>query len=272
VDPIEKKPLFHFYPGSVIFSVGTLGCNLHCLFCQNWEISQEKSGGHYLEPEQLVSRALEVPGNVGIAYTYNEPLIWFEYVLDAARLARERGLKNVLVTNGTINPEPLQELLPHIDAMNVDLKAIRQSFYSELCDGFLRATQETITTAWAKCLVEVTNLVIPGYNDSDEDLEGLTDWVASVSPDLPLHFSRYFPAYRLRVPPTPEATLERALRIGQRKLNYVYVGNIRIPEAENTRCKACKKVIVERNGYWVGQINVRSGKCEHCGAQNYLVN
>lgn len=272
VDPIEKKPLFHFYPGSAIFSVGTIGCNLHCVFCQNWQISQQSPPAHYCDPEQLVARAAEVPGNVGIAYTYNEPLIWFEYVLDTARLARERGLKNVLVTNGTINPEPLQELLPYVDAMNVDLKAIRQSFYSKMCDGFLRATQDTIEAAWGNCLVEVTNLVIPGHNDSQEDLEELTDWLAGVSADVPLHFSRYFPAYRLRVPPTPEATLSRARQIAQRKLNYVYVGNVSIPEAEQTHCKACKKVIVERRGYMVGEIKVHHARCDYCGAENYIVN
>jgi pyruvate formate lyase activating enzyme len=272
VDPIEKKPLFHFYPGSVILSVGAVGCNLHCVFCQNWEISQERPPTHYCPPEQLVARALEVPHNLGIAYTYNEPLIWFEFVLDAARLAHERGLKNVLVTNGTVNPEPLQELLPYIDAMNVDLKSIRQSFYSEMCDGFLRATQATIQAAWGNCLVEVTNLLIPGYNDSDQDLEDLTDWVAGVSPDVPLHFSRYFPAHKLRVPPTPEATLMRAIKIGQRKLNYVYLGNLRTPGGEHTHCKSCHKVIVARSGYLVEGVKVHGGRCDYCGAENYLAN
>jgi len=272
LDPIEKKPLFHFYPGSVIFSAGTVGCNLHCIFCQNWQISQQRVSTQYFSPEALVEEASQIRGNLGIAFTYNEPLIWFEYVRDTARVARERGLKTVLVTSGTICEEPLEEILPLIDAMNVDLKAIRQSFYSKICEGFLKHTKHVIKRAWEfGCLVETTNLIIPGHNDSEEELEELTDWVASVSPDLPLHFSRYFPHYKLRVPPTPAETLERAWEIGSKKLNYVYVGNLGLPGKEDTYCKACKRPIVRRHGYFVEEFRAPGGKCGYCGAQNYLV-
>ena len=237
LDPIEKKPLFHFYPGRQILSLGTIGCNLHCQFCQNWQISQQGVPTEECTPERAVELALSAQDNLGIAYTYNEPLIWYEFVLDTSRLARQRGLKNVLVTNGLINREPLENLLPYIDAMNVDLKGMNEQFYRRVCGWAYEPVLETISTAVGKCLVEVTTLLVPGHNDDLAELEGMVDWLAGISPDIPLHFSRYFPNYHFQAPATPEETLLRAREIALKQMSYVYVGNIRLPGAEDTHCK-----------------------------------
>ncbi len=230
LDPIEKKPLYRFYPGSMIFSVGTFGCNFKCSFCQNWSIAHDQPETLYVTPQGLVSKALELKasGNIGIAYTYNEPSIWYEYVYDCARLAREKGLLNVLVTNGYISPEPLEQLLPYTDAMNIDVKAYTLSFYSKICGGKLESVNATVE----KCVkagvhVELTTLVIPGLNDSLEEIEEMCRWISGLSEEIPLHLSRFFPNYRmLDRPPTPRSTLENARKIAQKYLKYVYLGNV----------------------------------------------
>jgi pyruvate formate lyase activating enzyme len=266
LDPIEKKPLFHFHPGSLIYSLGTVGCNLACSFCQNWSISQEVVPTQSVRPEQVVAAAREQRGNIGIAYTYNEPFIWYEFVLDTARLAKGAGLSNVLVTNGYVNEEPLRELLPHIDAMNIDVKSVGETFYRELCRGRPEPPRRTAETAReAGCFVEVTNLVIPNWNDSEGDLQGLIDWVAGMGVDVPLHFSRYHPDYKLTEPATPTATLTKAREMALEKLRYVYLGNIWLPGGENTVCPGCSKVVVERSGFAVAQIAVKDGRCQFCG-------
>ena len=227
LDPIEKKPLYHFHPGEFILSVGTIGCNLSCLFCQNWSISKEvQTPTEPITSGALIDRAKKL-GSFGIAYTYNEPFIWYEFVRQTAEVAKEAGLKNVLVTNGYVSLEPLRELLPFIDAANIDLKSIRNEFYRKVCSGTVAPVLETIKTMCAVCHVELTNLLIPTENDSDEELSALVDWVYNnVGPDVPLHFSRYFPCYKMTLPPTPVNTLKRAEMIAKKKLKTVYLGNV----------------------------------------------
>lgn len=229
LDPIEKKPLARFYPGSRILSVGSYGCNLRCPFCQNSEIAMANASIPTVtaSPEQLVRQAEELipQGNIGLAFTYNEPLISYEYVLDCAKLAREHGLKTVLVTNGTICKEPLLKLLPYLDAMNIDLKGFTQQYY-DMVGGDLETVKETISLAAKHCHVEVTTLVIPGENDRTEEMEALASWLASVDPNIPLHISRFFPQYKmLDRPPTSVETIYRLRDVAAKHLRYVYTGN-----------------------------------------------
>lgn len=229
LDPIEKKPLHRFHPGSLILSAGSYGCNLRCPFCQNCEISMADDTVRtvYVSPSDLVQRAEDlVPqGNIGLAFTYNEPLVGYEYVRDCAKLAHERGLKTVLVTNGTICRQPLLDLLPLIDAMNIDLKSFTQSFYT-IVGGLLETVKETISLSAAHCHVEVTTLIIPGENDSEEEMQALSRWLASVNPEIPLHITRFFPRYKMQdKPPTPVETLRRLYDIAAKNLRYVYMGN-----------------------------------------------
>ena len=227
LDPIEKKPLYRFHPGKQILSVGTVGCNLACSFCQNWSISKEvQTPTQPVSGSELVSTARKL-GSFGIAYTYNEPFVWYEFVRETAEAARAAGLENVLVTNGYVTLEPLEEVLPYIDAANIDIKSIRDGFYQKMCNGSVAPVLETVRTMAAACHVELTNLIVPGENDSDEDIRGLVDWIVRfLGPEVPLHFSRYFPCYRMTVPATPAATLERAASLAREKLKYVYLGNI----------------------------------------------
>jgi pyruvate formate lyase activating enzyme len=227
LDPIEKKPLYHFHPGERILSLGSRGCNLHCDFCQNWHISQGADGPmENIACEEVVERAKAL-GSFGIAYTYNEPFIWYEFVLDTAKLAKANGLKNVLVTNGFVNIEPLNRMLPYIDAMNIDLKAFDEDFYVKVCRGRLKPVLDVIKISAKACHVELTNLIIPTLNDSENSVMKMVDWIYSnLGPDVPLHLSRYYPCYNMSLPPTPIETLKRAERIAEEKLKYVYVGNV----------------------------------------------
>lgn len=229
LDPIEKKPLNRFHPGSLILSAGTFGCNLKCSFCQNWTIAHDNPGIREVTPSWLVEEAEELKGrgNIGIAYTYNEPSIWYEFVYDTSRLAKEKGLVNVLVTNGFISREPLQELLPYIDAMNIDVKGYTAAFYNEVCKAALVNVKETVEIAASACHVEVTTLVIPELNDSAEEIREMSEWLSSISPEIPLHLSRFFPDYKMQDrPPTPKETLYRARDIARQYLKYVYIGNM----------------------------------------------
>lgn len=264
-DPIEKKPLYHFHPGSSILSVAPNGCNLACVFCQNWEISQEDASTQRIISQEMVDLAL-ARGSVGIAYTYTEPLIWYEYLLETAKLARKKRLVNVLVTNGFIQEEPLRELLPYIDAMNIDIKSMDDSFYKEYCKGQLEPVLRTARIAKETCHVELTNLMIPTLNDSEKNLADLVDWVVSLGPETPLHFSRYFPHYKLNIPPTPIATLERAREITRAAgLKYVYIGNILDPTANTTYCPSCQKAVIVRDGYRLSEFHLKDSKCKYCG-------
>lgn len=270
VDPIEKKPLYHFFPGSQILSIGPNGCNLSCNFCQNHSISQDDYPTRYFSPEEVVSYALS-RGSIGIAYTYTEPLIWFEYVLDCAKAARAKGLVNVLVTNGVINPDPLEELLAHIDAMNIDIKSMDERFYKKICKGPLDAALESVKRVAGSVHLEITNLLIPGLNDTDEMFIKLTDFLAGLDKLIPLHFSRYHPDYKQTAPSTPVETLERAAKIASKKLKHVFIGNIASDKQNQTLCPECRNVIIERRGYLVHKISVDDGKCRFCGAGSGVV-
>jgi len=227
LDPIEKKPLYRYHPGERILSLGTRGCNLHCEFCQNWHISQELDGPtENITSDEIVDRAKAL-GSFGIAYTYNEPFIWYEFVLETAKLAKAKGLENVLVTNGFVNIEPLKELLPYIDAMNIDLKAFDEDFYAKVCKGRLKPVLDVIKISAKKCHVELTNLIIPTLNDSEAMIRKMVDWIHdNLGADTPLHLSRYFPCYKTTLPPTPVETLRKAEELARKKLRYVFVGNI----------------------------------------------
>lgn len=265
MDPVEKKPLYHFYPGNVIFSVGSIGCNFKCKFCQNWQIAQSTDvPTQEVNPEDLVAIAKGQRKNIGIAYTYNEPTIWYEYVLECAKLAHEEGLKNVLVTNGFIEKEPLNQILPFVDAMNIDLKAFHEDFYKKLSSGRLAPVMETIEISQKKCHVELTTLIIPGMNDSAEEIEALAKWVSSFRKDIPIHFTRYFPCYKLDIPATPFETIKKAREIALKYLDYVYTGNMTDETGSNTYCPSCGKMVIQRTGYFV-QIEMEDSKCPNCG-------
>ena len=253
LDPMEKKPLYHFLPGAPILSVAAAGCNLHCAFCQNWTLSQPGEGppgtARDMTPAAVVALARE-HRSVGIAYTYSEPLVWFEFVRDTARLARRAGLVNVIVSNGTINAEPLAELMPVLDAANIDLKSMDPAFYRDICKGKLQTVLDSITALHAAGVhLEVTNLLIPGHNDTDAQIARLRDFVADLSPDIPLHLSAYRPAWNFDAPPTPPATLERAAALCARRLHHVYAGNVHLPAWTDTRCPACGATVITRTGY-----------------------
>lgn len=271
-DPVEKKPLYHFYPGRRVLSVGTRGCNLRCSFCQNHMLSQYDSTatGHEttMVPEELVRLALSVEENTGIAYTYNEPTIFYEFMLDTALKAHHAGLKNVAVTNGFINVEPLRELLPVMDAFNVDLKAFSDHFYRRMTGGRLAPVLETLKTiASSGVHMEITMLVIPTLNDSEEEFRELTDWISSaLGPHIPLHLSRYFPAWKLDLPPTPVVTLDRFAAIASEKLQYVYIGNVGVSRYSSTFCPACGNEVIQRKGYQTEIIGLLPGGiCKKCG-------
>eukprot|EP01105_Mastigella_eilhardi_P007425 TRINITY_DN18878_c0_g1_i1.p1 TRINITY_DN18878_c0_g1~~TRINITY_DN18878_c0_g1_i1.p1 ORF type:complete len:360 (+),score=106.15 TRINITY_DN18878_c0_g1_i1:52-1080(+) len=275
VDPVEKKPLFHFLPNTNIFSIGTLGCNLRCKHCQNDSISQvtdiESHPQQYYSPEQIVALAIK-RGCHSIAFTYNEPSIFFEYALDVAKLAKAKGLKTVMVTNGFINPEPLDELYEYIDAANVDLKAFTERFYKDVCAATLTGVLETLQRLRERhpqVWLELTYLVIPGQNDDPAELEQATKWVAErLGPDTVFHISRFFPRFQMRsVHATSEGSLVEAQASAKRHLRYVYVGNILINDAENTHCPSCGAPLIVREGYAVGFTkNWQDGACT-CGTK-----
>ncbi|MEW6660940.1 MAG: AmmeMemoRadiSam system radical SAM enzyme [Bacillota bacterium] len=275
MDPIEKKPLYHFFPGKEILSVGTFGCNLRCPFCQNWSIAHGTPPGRKITAEYLVSaaQAAQEDGScVGIAYTYSEPLVWYEFVKDTAVLAAAKGLKNVLVTNGMIQPAPLIELLENIDAMNIDIKGFAAQFYKKHLGGSLKTVLNTAKTAsQGGCHVEITTLIVPGLNDRKEDIRGLTGWIAdNLGPDVPLHLSRYFPNYQMTADPTPLKVMEMARDLALEKLNYVYLGNTHLPGARNTYCPSCKAKLIDRQGYRVVLAGLEGRTCRRCGYQMVL--
>lgn len=273
VDPIEKKPLFHFYPGRQILSLGSLGCNLKCRFCQNWQISQSSVGTRFISPRDAVEMAAAVSENLGIAYTYNEPLMWYEYLMDTAPLVRDAGMLNVLVTNGEINEGPLRELLPFIDAMNVDVKSMDDDFYRKLCGGPLAPVLRTVGIAREFGVhLEVTNLLIPGMNDGTDQIRRLVDWLADIDPAIPLHITRYHPDYKMSEPPaTPPESLIAARDSALRRLRHVYVGNMHIPGAEDTICPHCGLTVISRMGHSILSTQLDGGKCSKCGASVDIV-
>jgi len=272
MDPIEKKPLYHFHPGSAILSLGTMGCNFACKFCQNYTIAQMEAPTRPMSPEEAV-RAAGERESIGIAYTYNEPFIWYEYVYDTARLARDNGLKNVLVTNGYVQQQPLLDLLPCIDALNIDVKSMRPEFYKEICRGTMDPVLETCKTAARHALVEITNLVIPGYNDTDDDFEKLADWIAdNLGRSTPVHLSAYFPCFKLKAEPTPISTLEHAFDVFAKRLDHVYIGNVASRRGADTLCRSCGALLIERRGYTTKILELNEdATCSRCAAVNNIV-
>lgn len=272
IDPIEKKPIYHMLPGSRIFSIATVGCNLRCAFCQNWEISQEypeRARGEIMTPERIVDEAIKSGCN-SIAYTYSEPIVFYEYVLDTAKLAKEKGLKNVLVSAGYINIEPLRKLAPYFDVIKIDLKGFSEKFYREVVGGELKFVLETLKELNRMgVFVEVVNLIVPTLNDNMDEIKKMCQWIyQNLGRDTPLFFSRFGPQYRLtNLPPTPIETLEKARDVALKTgLRYVYIGNVAGHPSENTYCPACGKILVRRYGYAILENNIaKDGKCPFCG-------
>jgi pyruvate formate lyase activating enzyme len=270
-DPIEKKPLYHFHPGSRILSVGTAGCNLRCSFCQNWHLSQgdpeyyeEKSA---LSPENLVENAAGIPGNIGIAYTYNEPVVFYEYMAHVSRLAKKKGLKNVVVSNGFIDPEPLQMILPDLDAFNIDLKSFNNTFYRRITGGKLEPVLQTLKAiAHAGKHLEITFLLIPGLNDSQDEFRGMVDWIyTNLGEHIPLHISRYFPAWKMTTPPTSVSMMEMFTAIAREKLTWVYPGNLSGSRDSSSWCPGCGALLIKREYYITEIVGLnREGQCTRC--------
>jgi pyruvate formate lyase activating enzyme len=273
IDPIEKKPLFHFLPGSISLSMATIGCNFRCPFCQNWQISQDSKrrepdfSGRKLEPQEIVSTA-QRQKCLSISYTYTEPTIFFEYAFDTARLADRAGLKNVFVTNGYMSSEALVAIQPYLHACNVDLKSFQDAYYRDFCGARLEPVLENIRKMHSMGIwVEVTTLVIPGQNDSDRELSDIAAFIAQVDPDIPWHISRFHPDFQyLDSTPTPVSTLKRAYAIGRENgLRYVYIGNV-LGEAEDTLCPNCGRTVIGRTGFSISSRRLQENRCLDCNS------
>lgn len=278
VDPIEKKPLFHFYPGSMVFSLGSVGCNFRCRHCQNWGISQaelENIPTRDMLPEDAIRLTKEYECK-SIAWTYNEPTMWFEYTLDSAKIARKEDIKTIYVTNGYMSEESFQEIKPYLDAANINLKGMTEKFYQDLCEARLEPVLDTIVKMHdAKIHIEITNLMIPGYNDSDEDIRSLVKFMADeVGVEVPLHFTRFFPQYQMQeLPPTEIKYLEKAHKIARDAgMKYVYIGNVPTADGENTYCPECGETVIQRDGFSVMSDKIKeTRKCPRCKADIDIV-
>ncbi|MCM8769332.1 MAG: AmmeMemoRadiSam system radical SAM enzyme [Candidatus Omnitrophica bacterium] len=272
IDPIEKKPFFHFLPGTKTFSLSSAGCNLRCKFCQNWQISQftpEQTRNVSLFPAEVISAASKA-NCPSIAYTYAEPVTFYEYMRDIAKVARTKGLKNLVHTAAFINPEPLEQLSSLLDAVNVDLKGFNPEYYREMCGGELLVILNSLKILKKNGVwLEITNLVVPGYNDKPEEIKSLCNWVVkNLGVDTPVHFSRFYPGYQLtHLPPTSVETLEKVYATAKKSgLRYVYIGNGPGHPAENTLCPQCGRMVIRRSGYVILENNLKEGKCPGCGA------
>lgn len=264
VDPIEKKPFFHFLPGAKAYSLATAGCNLACKYCQNWDISQrfpEDVTSTPMTPQQVVDDALKTNSQV-IAFTYNEPIVWYEYMLDIAKLAKQKGLRTVMVSNGYINQEPLKNLLPYLDAVKIDFKSFNEETYTQLIGGKLEPVLETIKTVHqSKTWLEIVNLIVPGYTDNLEEIRQMCLWIKeNVGEEVPVHFSRFTPKYKLaNLPPTPEETVKKARQIClDAGLKYVYTGNIDDPTGSTTYCPSNNQPVIKRLGYFIQENAISS--------------
>ena len=271
IDPIEKKPLFHFLPGTAAFSIATAGCNVNCKFCQNWEISQvrpEQVRSTYMPPRDLAALAKQYQCP-SIAYTYSEPVIFYEYVTDSADAGHAQNVRSVVISGGYIQQEPLKKWCHNVDAIKIDLKSFSEKFYKEVVKGELKPVLETLVTIRRQgTWTEIVYLVIPTLNDSDAEFKAAAQWVkANLGPDVPVHFTRFHPEYLLtNLPDTPVESLERAKAIADAEgLHYVYVGNVPGHPAQNTYCPKCRRIVVERQGYTIGEIHLKKGKCGFCG-------
>jgi len=271
-ESIEKKPLYHFLPGTYAYSVATVGCNLKCKNCQNYEISQEKPERIpflSLKPEEVVKNAIE-SGCKSIAYTFTEPTVFYEVALDIAKLAKKQGIKNVIVSNGFINPEPLKQLCNYIDAANIDLKSINDKFYKDVCGARVNPVLESLKILKQENVwTEITNLLIPTLNDSEKDIKELIEWIKeNLGTSAVLHFTAFYPTYKLSyLEPTPTSTLKKARKLALPELNYVYTGNIVDDEGDNTYCPKCKKILVKRRLFSIIENNLNEGRCSKCNAK-----
>jgi pyruvate formate lyase activating enzyme len=274
VDPIEKKPLYHFLPGTSSFSIATMGCNFRCPFCQNWQISQAskrkntQTVGQDFLPKEVV-RAAKKHGCQSISYTYTEPTIYFEYAYDTAKLAKKEGLANVFVTNGYMSRDALELIKPYLDACNVDLKAFSEGFYKEMCGAHLQPVLDSIRRMKDMDIwVELTTLIVPGQNDSEEELVQIAHFISELDPNIPWHISRFHPDYKYNdTPPTPTSTLRLAYAIGKKAgLHYIYIGNV-IGESEGTTCPKCQRTLIQRQGFYVFDNKIRDGRCPYCKTQ-----
>lgn len=277
IDPVEKKPLFHFLPGEKVFSIGSVGCNFRCLHCQNFTISQASLAELSLRdmrPEEVSEIGLS-QGCQGVAYTYNEPTIWHEFAYDASKIAKEKGLSTIYVTNGFIEEEPLRELSSCLDAMNIDVKGFTDHFYGKVCKAPLEPVLRAVELAYKLGIhIELTYLIIPGKNDTEDEMKRFVEWVAnSVDVKVPVHFSRFHPDYMMTdVPQTPIKTMELARKLGiDGGLKFIYLGNVSIPHSEDTVCPKCGKVVIARTGFRVTKMDAVDGKCSNCGEDLYLV-
>jgi pyruvate formate lyase activating enzyme len=271
IDPVEKKPLYHFLPGSDAFSMATAGCNLACLNCQNWTISQsspEETENYDLMPDQVIAQAIKYNCR-SIAYTYSEPITYYEYVFDTGQLAKQAGIQNILVSNGYIKTEPLVNLCRVVDAANIDLKSMEEEIYLKLNAGKLEPILNTLKTMKGEGVwLEITNLVVPSWTDDLEMIKRMCGWLAQNGfEDTPLHFSRFHPQYKLqKLPSTPVQTLQQSEAIARSEgLQFVYIGNVPGNEKTDTRCPQCSEVVVDRSGFTILEVNIKDGKCTHCG-------
>lgn len=271
LDPIEKKPLYHFYPGSEILSVGPNGCNLNCAWCQNWQISQNIAPTRTVLPDELADMVDALDG-IGIAYTYAEPLIWYEYILDAGRLLRERGLVNVFVSNGYVNAEPLRDLLSIADAFNIDLKSDDDACYRHHCGGRLEDVQRTIRMVRdAGKHLEITHLIVTGVGDDIGQIERLVGWIAAVDRAIPLHLTRYFPSNRYDEPPTDIGLMQDAYAAARAQLDYVYLGNVPTSAGQDSFCPVCGALLIKRRGYGVDVVGLDRDSCRKCGRKQPII-
>jgi pyruvate formate lyase activating enzyme len=274
LDPVEKKPLYHFFPGQNILSIGSYGCNMSCDYCQNFNISQKVPDGLRpgLSPEEIIKTARTSEKNIGIAFTYNEPVIWFEFMRDVALDAKAEGLYTAMVSNGYVNPGPLEEIIRFIDAFNIDLKAFNNFFYRKLTGTNIEPVKNSLKQiAESGKHLEITTLIIPGQNDDEKEMLMQSDWIASeLGKDVPLHLSRYFPMYRRADPATSEETIIRLHEIASENLNYVYIGNSVTESGHDTKCPECGTTVTKRSGYETRLLNLdKSGKCSGCGKLIY---
>jgi len=275
IDPIEKKPLYHFYPGSAIFSVGSRGCNLRCRFCQNYSLAHGQPNTRYISPADLTEIVLaRAPESIGIAFTYNEPLVSFEYLLAASAEARKSNLKTVVVSNGFMNKEPFLELLPLVDAFNIDLKGFSEDYYRRLTGGRVEDVKRNIALAKEHgCHVEVTTLLVTGENDSPEEIGELARWLAAeAGKNTPLHLSRYFPAFKMDLPPTPLEAMEKAYDMAREELHHVYLGNAPELGKSDTYCPQCGVLAISRRWGRVTIEHLQGTQCGRCGYNLAIIN
>ena len=267
IDPVEKKPLYHFHPQADVLSLGSWGCNMSCEFCQNWQISQQQPQLREYSSAEIIQTALAKDIKL-LAYTYSEPTVFYEYMLETAKKASQEGLKNIMVSNGFINEKPLKKLIPFLDAANIDLKAFNNDFYQKHCNGGLEAVKNTIKLLAEEIHLEVTTLVVTDLNDDLKELEELFSWLADINSEIPLHLSRYHPAYKLDNPSTKLDLMKKAYKKAKKHLDHVYLGNTIIKNTADTFCNNCGQKLIKRKTYNV-ENRLQKNKCPHCGAKLY---